>query len=66
MKLTYLLSNTPDAVYQWAKRLIDDLNRGVAIDDLPTFADDASAAAGNVAIGGGYVTPTGEVRRRVA
>lgn len=55
------------SVEAWARRLIDDLNRfAVSVEDLPTFADDAAAAAGRVKIGQGYVTPAGVVRRRVA
>lgn len=55
------------AIEAWARRLVDDLNRfAVSVEDLPTFADDAAAAAGRVKIGQGYVTPAGLVRRRVA
>ncbi len=51
----------------WARRLVDDLNRFFpAFNELPTFADDAAAAAGRLKIGDGYVTPDGMVRRRVA
>lgn len=51
----------------WARRLTDDLNRSYpSIEALPTFADDASAAAGRVKVGQAYVTPDGIVRRRTA
>jgi hypothetical protein len=67
MKLGYLTSSAPDAIYAWAKRLVDDLNRSPAgVTDLPTHADDTVAGAANVAVGEGYVTPDGIVRRRVA
>lgn len=65
MKFGYLTSDGPAAVYAWARRLVDDLNRAPMIGDLPVFADDASAAAGRVGVGDGYVTPDGIVRRRV-
>jgi hypothetical protein len=65
MKLEHL--KAPEQVKAWAKRLIDDLNRDRSgIGDLPTFADDAAAAAAGIPLKGGYVTPAGIVRRRVA
>jgi hypothetical protein len=64
MRFEYLTAS--NLVYEWAKRLIEDLNRTPGISDLPVFADDAAAAAGNVPTDGGYVTPSGFVRRRMA
>lgn len=59
--------NSNDQLAAWARRLTDDLNRFLPpIDALPTFADDAAAAAGNLKVGQPYVTPSGSVRRRVA
>jgi hypothetical protein len=50
----------------WAKDFVRDLNRfHPTISRLPTFADDTAAAAGNLPVGQGYATPTGEIRRRV-
>lgn len=66
MRLGYLQDKSPEAIYAWARRLVDDLNRQGAFADLPTHADDAAAAAGNLNIGDGYVTPGGIVRRRMA
>lgn len=66
MKLGYLQSDNIASVYAWARRLVDDLNREPGIGDYATFPNDAAAAAGNVKIGDGYVTPDGIVRRRMA
>jgi hypothetical protein len=63
MRLAHLIGSD---VGPWARRLVDDLNRSSTIEDLPVFANDAAAAAGNVAVKAGYVTPDGIVRRRVA
>lgn len=55
------------ALSAWARRITDDLNRFFQpIDTLPTFVDDAEAEAGQLKVGQGYVTPDGNVRRRVA
>ncbi len=55
------------ALAAWARRLIDDLNRFFSRpQDWPVFADDAAAADGRLKVGEPYVTPTGELRRRVA
>jgi hypothetical protein len=65
--MRYAYPTDPQALYAWASRLIDDLNRtDPSIDALPTFTGDAEAAAGNVRVGQGYVTPDGIVRRRIA
>lgn len=65
MRYAYLPS--PSAVYEWAKRLVDDLNASAdPFPGLQTFADDAAAASGGVGVGDGYVTPDGFVRRRIA
>lgn len=67
MKYPHPTAANIQALYAWAARLINDLNSGsTAIEELPTFSGDPAAAAGNVAIGQGYVTPDGVVRRRVA
>jgi hypothetical protein len=65
MKLGYLQGSSNDAIYAWARQLVDDLNREPSIAGLPTFEDDAAAAAGNVSVGDGYVTPAGIMRRRM-
>ena len=67
MKYAHPTSADVQALYAFAARLVDDLNRTVgSIEDLRVFTNDAAAAAGNVRIGQGYVTPDGIVRRRVA
>lgn len=66
MRLAPPLQGSLPALFAWAKRLVDDLNRSSELEGLPVFADDASAAAGRVAAGGHYVTPEGVVRRRMA
>lgn len=54
-------------VRAWAMRHVDEMNRfHPTIDTWPVFANDADAAAGNLKIGRGYVTPDGVVRRRMA
>lgn len=59
--------NDLGALFAWARRITEDISRFFQpIDTLPTFADDAAAEAGQLKVGQGYVTPTGEVRRRVA
>lgn len=63
MRLSYLRSASD--VYAWARQLVDELNRQPGFADLPVYSDDA-AAAQRVAIGDGYVTPDGLVRRRMA
>jgi hypothetical protein len=51
----------------WAMRHVDEINRfHPPVDLWPIFANDAAAAAGNLKIGRGYVTPDGAVRRRMA
>lgn len=64
MKLAYLDSaaEIPARLHGWAKRLIDDLNRG---DQLPQFTDDTAAAAANWPIHGEYFDDTGVRRRRI-
>lgn len=64
MKLPYLNStpDVPKAIWAWAKRLIDDLNRG---DTLNQYTDDAAAAAASVPIGSEYFDDTGVRRRRI-
>lgn len=66
MKLAYPFGDTPGQLAAWGKRLIDDLNRSQTLDSLPTFADDQAAGAGRLKVGEHYVTPAGDVRRRVA
>lgn len=67
MNVTAPSGRSIEALAAWARRLTDDLNRFFQpIDTLPTFADDVAAAAGSLKVGQGYVTPTGEVRRRIA
>jgi soluble lytic murein transglycosylase-like protein len=66
MKLAFPTSTDLQGIAAWAKRLVEDLNKRLAVDDLPTANDDADAAAKNIKVGAGYVKPTGEVMRRVA
>lgn len=66
MKLAYPVGGDLPSILAWAKRLIEDLNRHAGVEELPTATDDADANAKNIRVGGAYVTPTGEVRRRVA
>lgn len=50
----------------WAMRHVDEINRFHApISQWPVFANDAAAAAGNLKVGNGYVTPDGVARRRM-
>lgn len=58
-------NGSPESVFAWAKRHIDEMNRfHMPVNRWPTFADDTAAAAGNLKIGAPYATPTGELRRR--
>jgi hypothetical protein len=67
MNLAAPTGNDLPALSAWARRITGDLNRFFQpLDSLPTFADDAAAASGNLKVGQGYVTPDGIVRRRVA
>lgn len=67
MKLAHPFGTDLPSLAAWARRLVDDLNRFAPTDaELPTFADDAAAAAGRVKVGDGYYTPDGVRRRRVA
>jgi hypothetical protein len=59
-------NDSQSGMVAWAKRLIQDINRHhPPASRWPTFANDAAAAAGNLKVGYPYVTPTGEMRRRV-
>ena len=60
-------SKTLDGVSAWASRFVDEINRfHQPVNRWPTFADDAAAAEGNLKVGYPYVTPDGQLRRRVA
>jgi hypothetical protein len=62
MKFAHLTGD----VKAWAKRLVDDLNRGSdPVAALPFYVDDMGAAAGGVPIGGGYRAGDGTVRWRL-
>lgn len=57
----------PQALYAWARQLVDDINRFLpTAGELPLFADDAEAADGRVKVGEEYVTPEGFRKRRMA
>lgn len=64
MRLAFPTSTDLQGLAAWAKRLIEDLNKVQSIEELPVASDNADAAAKNIK--GGYVTPDGIVRRRVA
>lgn len=66
-----IFSHPPDgslaAIFAWAKRHIDEMNRfHMPVNRWPTFADNAAAAAGNLKVGEPYATPDGQLRRRSA
>lgn len=55
------------SLHAWARRIVDDINRFLpTIGELPVHQDDQAAEAARVKVGEGYVTPTGELRRRMA
>lgn len=63
MKFAHLTGD----VKAWAKRLVDELNRGSdPVAALPRYSDDAAASVGGVAVGGGYKADDGSVRWRQA
>jgi hypothetical protein len=60
-------SRTIEAVAAGMQRLVDELNRfHPTISRLPTYANDAAAADGNLKVGDGYVDSNGFVRRRLS
>lgn len=67
MIFTAPTGGTLPALLAWAQRFTSDLNQfHMSPNRWPTFADDTAAAAGRLKVGDPYVTPTGEMRRRVA
>lgn len=62
MKLAYLNSagDIPARLHAWAKRLVDDLNRG---EQLPQYTDDTAAAASNLPLGSEYFDDFGFRKR---
>jgi hypothetical protein len=67
MKLPYPRSADPKSLFDWAKQVIADLNRGTdSLALLPgPYANDAAAAAANIGIREAYIDSAGIARRRL-
>lgn len=68
MKFIHLKDSQPAALFAWARKLIDDLNRyGDTLAALPgPYVDDNAAASAGIPVGSGYIDAAGVARRRIA